>query len=216
MNIGIVGAGGMGAALGRLWAEKGHQVAFSFARDDAKLRQRAAQAGENARVLSASDAGQFGEVVMLAVPFEALEEALRQVGPLPGKIVVTCVSGLVPDFRGDVMGLPTQRTVSVAEQIAEALPQARVVEAFNSTFSTILAAEPSPFGAERVGIFLCGDDAEAKTVAAGLIADCGCDAVDAGPLHTARSLETLASAWVQFAAASGLFPMLGLKPLLPA
>jgi 8-hydroxy-5-deazaflavin:NADPH oxidoreductase len=69
------------------------------------------------------------------------------------------------------------------------------------------------FGIDSPSVFYCGDDVEAKQVVAGLIADCGYEAIDAGNLLVARTLETLATAWVQFAVSSHLFPNLGLKAL---
>lgn len=128
--------------------------------------------------------------------------------------MITCVSGLVPDFSGQTIGLSTNLKQSVAEEIAGKLPGAKVVEAFNVAFAEVLNAPDQHFANnERASIFYCGDDPEAKLQTAGLIEDCGCQAIDAGVLIAARSLETLASAWVQFAVAGNLFPRLGLKAL---
>ena len=69
------------------------------------------------------------------------------------------------------------------------------------------------FGSDFPSVFYCGDDLEAKQVVAGLIEEYGYEAIDAGTLIVARTLETLATAWVQFAVASQLFPNLGLKAL---
>ncbi|NJR51142.1 MAG: hypothetical protein HC780_17755 [Leptolyngbyaceae cyanobacterium CSU_1_3] len=66
---------------------------------------------------------------------------------------------------------------------------------------------------DRPSIFYCGDDSDAKKTVAQLIEDCEYEAIDTGLLIVARSLETLAAAWVQFAVASQLFPNLGLKAL---
>ncbi|TAG63397.1 MAG: hypothetical protein EAZ25_24570 [Oscillatoriales cyanobacterium] len=89
----------------------------------------------------------------------------------------------------------------------------KVVEAFNTTFAEIIASDSRQFGADFPSVFYCGDDVEAKQIAASLIEDCGYKPVDAGNLLVARTLETLASAWVQFAVTSQLFPNLGLKAL---
>ena len=213
MNIGIIGAGNMGGALGKLWADAGHTVLFSFARDTQELKARADAAGHAARTGTPAEAAAFGDVIFLGVPYPALHEAMQAAGSLEGKLVISCVSGLRPDFENKTMGLPTDLNESVAEQIARLAPTSRVVEAFNLTFAEILASDSRQFGAERPGIFYCGDDAEAKKTAAELIETCGYEAVDAGALITARSLETLASAWVQFAVVSKLFPDVALKIL---
>ena len=213
MKIGIIGAGKMGGALGKLWRRAGHEVMFSFSHDELKMEDLAAAV--NAQHGTPAEAAKFGEVVMLAVPYPSLDEALSSVeAAVADKTLIVCVSGLEPDFTGKTIGLATELKQSVAEEIAGKLPQAKVVEAFNSTFSDILDHPEKHFADnERISIFYCGDDAAAKRQTASLIEDCGGEAVDAGDLTAARSLETLASAWVQFAVAAKLFPRLGLKAL---
>ncbi|MFB2839225.1 NADPH-dependent F420 reductase [Floridanema evergladense] len=213
MKIGIVGSGNMGGSLGKIWAKAGYQVVFSYSRDENKLHQLAASVGGNATVGTPAEAVSQSDVVMLAVWVPAIEEVLVKAGSLDGKIVITCVSGLRPDFTGETIGIATDLKFSVGETIQKAAPKAKVVEAFNMTFAEILASDSRQFGSDRPSIFYCGDDAEAKKVVAELIEVCGYEAVDAGNLIVARSLETLATAWVQFAAASHLFPNLALKAL---
>ena len=213
MKIGIIGAGNMGDGLGKLWAKAGHEMMFSFSRDTAKLEELAQAA--NGKIGTPAEAAEFGEIVMLAVPYLSLEDALQGVdAAVAGKTLITCVSGLVPDFAGQTIGLATDLKRSVAEEIAEKLPEAKVVEAFNVAFAEVLNAPEKHFANdEKANIFYCGSDETAKQQAAKLIADCRCEAIDAGELIAARSLETLATAWVQFAVAAKLFPRLGLKAL---
>ncbi|MBD2251316.1 NADPH-dependent F420 reductase [Nostoc parmelioides] len=213
MKIGVIGSGNMGGGLGKIWAQAGHQVIFSYSRDEEKLHQLAISAGENAKVGTPEEAVAQSDVVMLAVWVPFLEEALHSVSSLDGKIIVTCVSGLQPDFTGKTIGIATELKTSVAEIIQQFAPKAKVVEAFNITFAEVIAADSRQFGSDRPSIFYCGDDIAAKTIVADLITECGYEAVDAGDLLVARSLETLATAWVQFAVSSKLFPNLGLKAL---
>jgi 8-hydroxy-5-deazaflavin:NADPH oxidoreductase len=213
MRIGIIGAGNMGAALGKIWAKAGHHVIFSYSRDENKLRQLAAAAGETAQAGTLQEAVASSDVILFAVWMPALEEVIQAVGSLDGMIVITCVSGLQPDFTGQTIGLATDLKTSVAEMLQQFAPNAKVVEAFNTTFAEILASDSRQFGSEIPSVFYCGDDLEAKHVVAGLIEECGYEAIDAGKLIVARTLETLATAWVQFAVASQLFPNLGLKAL---
>jgi 8-hydroxy-5-deazaflavin:NADPH oxidoreductase len=212
MKIGIIGAGNMGAGLGKLWAKAGHEVIFSYSRDENKLLELADAAGVTAKA-GTIQAAAAQDIVLLAVWLPALEEVIHAAGSLDGKIVITCISGIQPDFTGQTIGLATDLKISVAETIQQLLPNAKVVEAFNSTFAEIIASESRQFGADVPSIFYCGDDAEAKQITVGLIEDCGYKAVNAGNLLVARTLETLASAWVQFAVTSQLFPNLGLKAL---
>lgn len=213
MNIGIIGSGNMGRALGTIWAQKGHQVVFSYSRDPAKLEAIAATAGTNAKVGTPQQAVKSSDVILIALQPFVLEELLSAIGSLENKIVITCMSGLKPDFSGQTIGIATDLKLSVAERLAQLAPGAKVVEAFNITFAEILASESRQFGNEHPTVFYCGDDADAKAIAAQLIEECGYDAIDAGRLIVSRSLETLATAWVQFAVVSNLFPNVGLKAL---
>jgi predicted dinucleotide-binding enzyme len=213
MKIGIIGAGNMGAALGKIWAKAGHHVIFSYSRDEDKLRHLAASAGETAQAGTPQEAVANSDVILFAVWVPSLEAVIHTVGSLDNKIVITCVSGLQPDFTGQTIGLATDLKISVAETIQQLAPNAKVVEAFNSTFAEIIASDSRQFGLDFPSVFYCGDDFEAKQIVAGLIEECGYEAVDAGKLIVARTLETLATAWVQFAVESQLFPNLGLKAL---
>ena len=212
MKIGIIGAGNMGAGLGKLWAKAGHQVVFAYSRDENKLLDLATAAGVNAKA-GTIQAAAAQDIILLAVWLPVLAEVIHAAGSLDGKIIITCVSGLQPDFTGQTIGLATDLKISVAETIQQLAPNAKVVEAFNTTFAEIIASDSRQFGADLPSVFYCGDDVEAKQIAARLIEDCGYKAVDAGNLLVARTLETLATAWVQFAVASQLFPNLGLKAL---
>lgn len=213
MNIGIIGSGNMGSALGTIWAKQGHQVTFAYSRDPAKLAAIAAAAGTNAKVGTPEEAIQSSDVVLITLQPFVLEEVLSAIGSLENKIVITCMSGLKPDFSGQTIGIATDLKIAVAERLAQLAPGAKVVEAFNITFAEILASASRQFGHEHPTVFYCGDDADAKITVAQLIKECGYDAIDAGGLMVARSLETLATAWVQFAVVSNLFPNLGLKAL---
>jgi len=213
MKIGIIGAGNMGSGLGRIWAKAGHQVIFSYSRDPKKLQELVMMAGKNASVGTPQEAVAKSEVILLAVWVPSLETIIREIDSWEGKVIITCVSGLKPDFTGETIGIETDLGISVAEMIQQLVPSARVVEAFNTTFAEIVASDSRRFGEDNPSILYCGDDNEAKQTVAALVEACGYEAVDAGNLKVARSLETLATAWVQFAVASGLFPNLGLKAL---
>lgn len=215
MRIGIVGTGNMGRAIGVLWAKAGHEVLFSHSRDPGKLDAAARQAGPSARTGSPAEAARFGDALLFAVAWPAVADAAAAVGAVAGKVVITCVSPLQPDFTGAAVGMPPPPGLdtSAAERLAAMLVGARVVESFNLTFAETLASPDRGFGGERPSLPYCGDDAGAKATAAALIRDCGYDPLDAGGLAAARSLELLASAWVQFAVASRRFPHLALRAL---
>jgi len=199
MNIGIIGAGNVGGALGKGWAASGHQVKFGV-RNSAKPEVVALlkDAGPRASAATVSEAAAFGEVVVLTVPWNMAQAALATAGDLAGKVLVDCTNPLKPDLSGLAVGPDT----SAAEQIARWAKGARVVKCFNTTGSDNMA-NPK-YGQDRVVMFLAGDDAAAKTTVARLGEDLGFEMVDAGGLETARLLEPLAMLWIHLAFKCGL------------
>jgi predicted dinucleotide-binding enzyme len=208
MNIGIVGAGNMGAAMGKAWAAKGHKVLFSFSKDQGKLRAVADAAGPNARAGAPAEAVAFGDVILLAVPWGAVAEAVQAAGTMRGKVLFSCVNCLKPDFSGLEIGT----TTSAAEEIARLTPGAKVVEAL-PPMAQILAADSRRLAGQQVGAFYCGDDAGAKQTVAKLLAELDLEAVDAGPLTSARFIEPAGMLSVRLAYGMGLGPNLGMKLL---
>ncbi len=198
MQIGIIGAGNVGRALGEGWLRAGHQVLFSGSREPRRLQDLAASLGANARAGTPAEAARFGEVIVLAVPWSAADDALRDAGPLTGKIVVDCTNPL----KADLSGLAIGHTTSAAEEIARRAGGARLVKAFNTTGAENMRSPR--FGGGQAAMFICGDDRPAKSVVSRLATDLGFDAVDAGPLAAARLLEPLAMLWISLAYAQGL------------
>lgn len=211
MRIGVIGAGNMGGALGVLWARGGHRVVFSGSRDPARLERLAR--GSVADAGTPEEAVREADAVLVALQPHAWDAVLPDAALFNGKPVITCMSGLRPDFSGQTVGLPSTMRVSLAESLAERLPGAHVVEAFNLTFAEVLASDSRVFGGERPTLPFCGDNAGAKALVARLIADAGYGPLDVGPLVHARTLETLATVWVQLAAVSGLHPNVALRVL---
>ena len=197
MTIGIIGSGNVGKALGQNWVKHGHKVLFSYSRNLEKLGSYARSLGSGTSVGTPAEAAKFGEVVVLATPWPVVHEALRAAGPLDGKILIDCTNPL----KADLSGLAIGHTTSAAEEISRWAPGARVVKAFNTTGAETMS-HPQ-FGSARASMFICGEDAAAKTVVAGLAADAGFEVVDAGRLASARLLEPLAMLWIHLAYAQG-------------
>jgi 8-hydroxy-5-deazaflavin:NADPH oxidoreductase len=185
MRIGIIGSGLIGAKLGTLLARAGHEVVFSYSRSEAKLRSLARKARGNARAGSPREAAE-SDVVVLAVHWSRVSDALKQARGLSGKVVISCVLPMNADDTELVIG----RTSSGAETLARKARKARLVAAFQTIPSEVL---PGVFRnrtrARRPSLVYCGDDATAKKVAAGLIRELGFDPVDLGPLRLARYAE---------------------------
>jgi predicted dinucleotide-binding enzyme len=88
MRIAILGSGRMGGTLGGLWADAGHAVTFSFSRDQAKLERLARAHGPRARAASPAEAVRDSDVVLLAVLWQQVPQALRAAGNLRGKVLI--------------------------------------------------------------------------------------------------------------------------------
>ena len=208
MDIGIIGSGNMGASMGRIWARKGHRVLFSYSKDPEKVRATAEAAGPDARAGTPAEAVAFGEVVLLAVPWAAVPDALGAAGPVRGKVLFSCCNCLKPDFSGLVLGT----TTSAAEEIARQTPGARVVEAL-PPMAQILAAGSRLLGGQQISTFYCGDDPAAKAAVASLLHDLDLEPIDAGPLTSARYIEPAGMLNVQLAYGMGMGPFLATKVL---
>jgi 8-hydroxy-5-deazaflavin:NADPH oxidoreductase len=186
MRVGILGSGLMGGKLGTIFARAGHDVVFSYARSQTKLKRLARQAGPRARAGSPRDAAEEADAVLLAVHWSRVPDVLKQAGSLAGKVLVTCC---LPRDLGNTR-LVIAHTSSGAEALAKKIRGAKVVSAFGTVPSEVLFGV---FAARRrkrrPSLLHAGDDRGAKRVAARLIRDAGFEPLDAGPLRMARFME---------------------------
>jgi hypothetical protein len=180
MNVGIIGAGSLGTALGESLAATGHDIMFAGGESaNAAAERHGAAVGAN------TDAAAFGDVLVLAVPFAAVHCALADAQPLDGCILWSCVNALKPDLSGLAVGFDN----SAAEEVARSAPRARVVAAIPPFAHAITERRLRYDGDLEPSVFLCGDDLDAKAVAERLVRDIGAQPVDAGPLTAARLVE---------------------------
>ncbi len=196
MRVGILGSGLMGAKLGTIFARAGHEVVFSYVRDEAKLRKLAREARGKARAGTPAEAAKDADALLLAVHWSRVDDVVKQAGGLSGKVVVSCSLPM----NADDTGLVVAHTSSGAERLAKKIPKARVVSAFNTVPSEVLfGVFEARRRARRPSLVYCGDDAKARRVASTLIRDCGFDPMDAGPLRMARYTEPFALLVAQLA-----------------
>jgi 8-hydroxy-5-deazaflavin:NADPH oxidoreductase len=200
MRIAIIGAGNVGMTLGHGWVREGHEVVFG-------VRVPAGREVTVGRVAGIAEAVREASVVVLATPWAAVESALSTAGSLDGKLLIDCTNPILPGLAGLAVGT----TESAAERIAALAPGARVVKALNTTGAANMA-NPR-YGTERLTMFYCGDDAEAKQTVDQLLAALGFAPVDAGGLEAARYLEPLAMLWIHLAYRLGNGPDIGLQLL---
>jgi predicted dinucleotide-binding enzyme len=189
MRIGILGSGLMGGKLGTIFARAGHEVVFTYARSEKKLKKLARDAKGKATFGTPREAAQEADAVLLAVHWSRIDDVLDQAGDLAGKVIVSCSLPM----NAHNTELVVAHTSSGAEALAKLAPRARVVSAFNTVPSEVLfdvfAARQK---ATKPSLVYCGDDAHSKEVAAELIRDVGFDPWDAGPLRVARFTEPFA------------------------
>jgi 8-hydroxy-5-deazaflavin:NADPH oxidoreductase len=189
MRIGILGSGLMGGKLGTLFASAGHEVVFSYSRARKKLEDLARDAGGRARAGTPGEAARAADALLLAVHWSRMDDVLRQAGDVSGKVLVSCSLPM----NEDDTELVVAHTSSGAEELKRKVPRARLVSAFGTVPSEVLfGVFQARNRAPRPSLVYCGDDAEAKPIAAALIRDVGFDPVDAGPLQVARYIEPFA------------------------
>lgn len=189
MRVGILGSGLMGGKLGTIFARAGHEVVFSYARSEKKLRTLAHEAGGKARAGTPQEAARNADAVLLAVHWSRVDEVLGQAGDLARKVIVTCSLPMNEDDTALVVGLQS----SGAEELAKKARGAKVVCAFNTVPSEVLfGVYEARTRAPRPSLVYCGDDDDGKKMAASLIRDAGFDPVDAGALRVARYTEPFA------------------------
>ena len=195
MRIAIIGAGSVGATLGKAWLTHGEDVAWGL-RNPADPKYAALP---KERIKLSAEAAQSAEVVVIATPWPATEMAVKGLGSLDGKTVIDCTNplGMGPDGLGLVLGF----TTSAGEQVAGWAAGASVFKAFNTTGAGNMARARQ--SAVRPMMPVAGDDAAKKAMVLELVAKLGFEPVDAGPLRNARLLEPLAMFWIDQAIKRG-------------
>ncbi len=185
LRIGIIGSGRIGGSVGLRWAEAGHQILFSSRNPD-QLEELVAQAGDNARAGYPADAAEFGDVVLVAVPYGANPRADRD-GPMADDAIA--------------------RGTGVAS--AGYFPGVRLVRAFNALSAQMVQNEAHRQG-ELIGIPIASDDAQAIAVTERLVRDAGFDPVVVGGLDRAREFDRGTDVYVRGMTANQLRAALGL------
>src|SRR3989442_9159385 len=121
MRIGILGSGLMGGKLGTIFTRAGHEVVFSYAQSEEKLKRLAREAKGKARHGTPREAAQEADALLLAVHWSRMDDVLSQAGDLSGKVVLTCSLPM----NDDDTGLVVAHTSSGAEELAKMIPKAR-------------------------------------------------------------------------------------------
>ncbi len=190
MKIAIMGAGNVGGGLGAGLAHAGHGVTYGVRDPESEKTRAAVAATPNGRAVSPAEAVQDADAVIFALRWDAAADAGGQLPALAGTVVIDAMNRLGGD--------PARST---ADDLAAMLPGTRVVKAFNTIgFENFMTARTRQ---QKASMFICGDDADAKQVAAGLATDLGFEPEDVGPLSNAKALEGMVKIWLALAASHG-------------
>jgi predicted dinucleotide-binding enzyme len=184
MKIGTIGSGRIGATIGGLWVNAGHEVMFSSL-DLAHDKALAESLGPNARAGTPREAAAFADVLLMAVPYSALPQLGRDLADLiKGKVVLDACNP-IPARDGEIATWAREKGAGLAS--AELLPGARLVRAFNAINYAKLPEAAHRQG-ERIGMPMAGDDASAVAVASRLVREIGFEPVMIGPLAMGKHL----------------------------
>lgn len=186
-TVAIIGTGDMGDSLGPRFAGLGYPVVYGSRNPDGdKVRALVEKSGKNARAATPAEAAQAAEILVLAIPWPAMETVAQNLGELDGKIVIDIS---MPSEQGEDGYMVALVETSSAEMIQSWNPRARVVKAF-ATLGSHVIDNPKVVGGP-VTVPIASDDREAKEQVARIAAAMGLDPVDAGPLRLARDIEAL-------------------------
>ena len=197
MQIGILGSGEVGQALGLGFIKLGHDVKLA-SRDPDKLKSWVARAGRRGSTGTPEETARFADIAVLATAWSGTESALKLANgsaTLAGKVVMDVTNPLISE-PGKPLRLALGHTDSGGEQVQRWLPQSKVVKAFN-TVGHAHMIDPK-FAGGPPDMFICGEDASAKQVVAGFCKNFGWGVVDVGGIEGSRLLEPLCLLWVDY------------------
>jgi len=183
MKISIIGAGAIGSAIAHQLARNGIDASIANSRGPQSLQALTDKLGPHIKAVGLKEAAQ-ADLVFLAVNWDRLPAALKDLGPWDGRILVDANNAVeVPSYKAVDLGGRAS-----SEVVAGLAPGARVVKAFNHLIAATLDADPQANGGRRV-LFLSGPDADAKKTVGDLGARLGFAPVDLGSVNEGRLVQ---------------------------
>ncbi len=189
MRIAIIGAGNVGGGLGTAFATAGHSIVFGVRDPDSPKSARARAGVPGSTMTSVGASVEGAEIVVITIRSEGIADTIPLLPSLDGRIVIDAMNR----FTGD----PGRSTTA---DLAELLPGARLVKAFNTTgFENYTTARDRQ---QPAAMFVAADDPEAKRVAMALATEIGFEALDAGGLVNAKPMEWMVRVWLALTASA--------------
>lgn len=201
LKIGILGAGQMAQALARPWLRAGHEIALTSAGGPSSIAALVRALGQGARAIEVPELAVFGDVIVLATRWPQLPDAIAALGTVSGKVVIDATNNRIGPRPEDLIDTGARGS---SEVVADMLPGARVVKAFNHLPIPALAELGRTTRGAAGGLFIAGDDANAKAIVSQLVLDLGATPIDTGSLADGGRLQS-----------TGRGPLAGFGRLLP-
>lgn len=186
MKIGIIGSGHIGGNLGIHLARAGYPVLFS-SRHPEELKELANEAGENATTGTIEEAAEYGDTLILSIPFWAVEEVAAKTGPLDGKTIIETTNPY-PGRDGEVAEKARESDKAASEFVADHFPEANVIKAFNTIYYEHLKNQANRPGEPRA-IPYAGDDKDSLKEVEELIKRIGFAPVYVGKLSESHLMD---------------------------
>lgn len=194
-KIGIIGSGVVGETLANGFLKHGHEV-MRGSREPAKLADWQKKSGDKAKIGTFEETAKFGSALVLAVKGIAAESAIDKAGlaNLDGKLIIDTTNPIAesPPVHG-VLGFFTTFQESLMEKLQKRAPKAHFVKAF-SCVGAVSMVQPN-FGGQKPTMFICGNDAGAKTDTTAVLTAFGWETEDMGTAEAARAIEPLCMLW---------------------
>lgn len=199
MKVAVIGTGNMGSGFARAFAARGVDVVMGH-RDPAKAASLAAEIGSHVEGGGIAAAIKLADVVLLALPYQAVAPVLAEAGELKGKILIDITNPITADYKELLLG----HTTSASEEIQKLAGGAHVVKAFNTIFAGLISPEART--GKTLQVFVAGDDEDATAKVRKLAETLSFEPINAGPLSNSRFLEPIGEMNIHFGFFLGMGP----------
>ncbi|WP_320203490.1 NADPH-dependent F420 reductase [Agrobacterium rosae] len=199
MKVAVIGTGNMGSGFARAFAARGVDVVMGH-RDPATAASLAAEIGSHVEGGGIAAAIKLADVVLLALPYQAVAPVLAEAGDLKGKILIDITNPITADYKELLLG----HTTSASEEIQKVAGGAHVVKAFNTIFAGLIS--PEARAGKTLQVLVAGDDEDATAKVRKLAETLSFEPINAGPLSNSRFLEPIGEMNIHFGFFLGMGP----------